>query len=252
MLNSTIELYQILTRIAAGTPVVIEDGREVTCRRLQSLAVCNDYDAAAATDTLGKDSRYIGKNIFYSRTWYDAGQSPAHLSAPYPQLVLGAMRERVTTNGASVSINYTVAIIDTANRAQGSDGNDTTCDGRTEEEVESDLRGLYLQFVADVSDMVYASVTNATNPADNFANLWVSRLWLADFELTDPAANTIIHDDLLSWVDFDSEASFTKTLGTSDTYAYVASMQVRVKSCRQPRAIVPPIAGNTLANTPCC
>jgi len=252
MLTSTIELYRILAAIAQHTPPTIEDGRELRCRRLQTLAVVNDYDAASATDTLGKDSRYIGKGIFYSRNWYDAGQSANYISAPYPQLLLGSMRENLQGDGATVRITYTVAIVDKANEKQAGVPNTTACDARTEEEVENDLRTLYLQFIANVRDVVQATLVSTVQPSASFAARWVSRTWLAAYLLTDPTAQVQELQELWAYVDFQGEAYFTKELGASDTYAYISSMQATVTGCRAQLAQVPPMDTSTLANTPCC
>ncbi len=252
MLQSTLELYKLLAVLAQYTPPVIENGRELTCRRLQTFAVTNDYDAAAATDTLGKDSRYIGKGLFYSRSWYAAGQSPNYISAPYPQLLIGAMRERITPRGAFTQVTYTVAIIDKANEAQAGEANSTACDARTEEEVENDLRSLYLQLVANVKSLVYASLTSMVTPSASFALRWVSRNWLAAYLLADPTAQVQEHKELGESIDFEGDASFTKALGTSDSYAYVTSFTVKIANCAEPTTVVPPLTDALLANTPCC
>jgi len=228
MLTSTIELYRILAAIAQHTPPTIEDGRELRCRRLQTLAVVNDYDAASATDTLGKDSRYIGKGIFYSRNWYDAGQSANYISAPYPQLLLGSMRENLQGDGATVRITYTVAIVDKANEKQAGVPNTTACDA------------------------VQATLVSTVQPSASFAARWVSRTWLAAYLLTDPTAQVQELQELWAYVDFQGEAYFTKELGASDTYAYISSMQATVTGCRAQLAQVPPMDTSTLANTPCC
>lgn len=255
MLYNTLTLYHIIVGICRATPRVIEpNGYERRCNRIQTFAVTNDWEAAATSDTFGKDVRHVGKEVFYSSLWDGTGQSPSRIGYSwYPTLLLGSQSERVEDTRFGVAINYSIVFIDKCDEAQGGNPPQTTCDTRTAEEVENDLRRLYLQFRADINDVVLASLTSTTTPSASFENTWVSRGWLDEYELADPTATIQIHNELSDFVSFNSEAIFTKEPTASDTYSYVTTMSVLISDCTTVRAKLPPVVAVTgLLNLPCC
>lgn len=156
-----LDFYAILYDIANSMQIVTDgNGSEVECARLQTVAVTKDYAAEVKTANLGKDSRYNGKKIFFSRASPTDAQGGTEARFNFPALFLGEQDESYSRAGSQYSIDYSIALSDRIEQAQGSNFNQSLCAQRTYEEVAQGLRALWQQVYATLSDYVYADLYN--------------------------------------------------------------------------------------------
>ena len=95
------DLYAILYDIADSMPIVLDgNGSEITCARLQTVAVVKDYASEVKTANLGKDSRYIGKKIAFLRLSNTDPQAANGLKFNYPAFFLGEQDENYNIDGS--------------------------------------------------------------------------------------------------------------------------------------------------------
>ena len=231
------DLYAILYDIADSMPIVLDgNGSEITCARLQTVAVVKDYASEVKTANLGKDSRYIGKKIAFLRLSNTDPQSVNGLKFNYPAFFLGEQDENYNIDGSQYNINYSLAISDRCEQAQGDEFNQSYCQMRTYEEVIQGLRDMWQKILKTLNDYVYADLyLGATLVASGwFAQAGIEELvTLGKVDTYDAIAY------LSQYIGNMSEARTAFDLHTENTVSYFIQLNVSFFNCVTPIAARP-------------
>jgi len=231
------DLYAILYDIADSMPIVLDgNGSEITCARLQTVAVVKDYASEVKTANLGKDSRYIGKKIAFLRLSNTDPQAVNGLKFNYPAFFLGEQDENYNIDGSQYNINYSLAISDRCEQAQGDEFNQSYCQMRTYEEVIQGLRDMWQKILKTLNDYVYADLYLG---ATLVASGWFSQAGIAELI----TLNTIDRYDeiayLSQYIGNMSEARTAFDLHTENTVSYFIQLNVSFFNCVTPIAARP-------------
>jgi hypothetical protein len=230
------DFYAILYDIAESMPIAVDDnGTEIACKRLQTMAVVKNYASEIKSANLGKDSRYIGKKIYFTRA---ADTAPENgLRFDYPALFLGEQEEAYTNKGAAYNVTYSLAISDRYEQAQGENFNQGFAASRTYEEVAQDLRDLWQALLRTLFNYVYADVYNLSNVL--IFTGWVSQAALIELK----QANKINSFDELyyleNYISNAAEGRVSFDYHTENALTYFAQMQIRFENCVAPIAALP-------------
>lgn len=115
VLDSNIKFYNVLHDIAKAYPPTYEaDGLELTCKRLNGFAVLHNEDDVNS-DNLDKSTRYIGKRLFFSRSWSNKGYNPSAISHEYPLLAISPSNSQIKSpfnTQSSICTTFNIYIFD--------------------------------------------------------------------------------------------------------------------------------------------
>lgn len=152
---SPIEFYNILHDIAQSMPFVTLEGRDVTSRRLNTFAATKNLLEILSSNSLGKDSRYIGKRLFYSTKW--SGED-GNIKYEYPALFVGSSNETYEVRSDFYYVDYSLIFGDKFEPKMTQDQNQDIDASRTFEEVQQTLRDLWGVVYATLRSYVYAEL----------------------------------------------------------------------------------------------
>lgn len=234
---SPIDFYQILHDIAQSMPFVTVEGRDVTSRRLNTFAATKNLLEILKSNSLGKDSRYIGKRLFYSTKW--SGLDSA-IEYEYPALFVGPSNEMYEVNGDVYYVDYSLVFGDKFEPKMGIDGNQDIDASRTFEEVEQTLRDLWGVVFATLKNYVYAKLfLGATQ---------IEQGWYSDAYLTQLiTAGTISRRAALyhmSALMQDVEGTVHIDGNSPKIATYVISLRLKHSSCQAYQALPTPTPNN--------
>lgn len=228
------DLYSIIYDIANSMPIVIDGGSELFCKRLQTAALVKDYASEVKTSNLGKDARYIGKKIFFSRGWNNAGQIEP-VTWNYPALFYGEGAESLTHRN-NYDITYSFAVSDRCEQVQTNYCNQGVCESRTYEEVAQDLRRLWQAIYRTLNDYVYAE-------------LYLANSLLTEGFYTQAALAQLITDGaideykpsffLASCLNNLSESRVTWDMHTENAVTYFVNLDITFLDCAPSIAAMP-------------
>lgn len=231
------DLYAILYDIADSMPIVLDgNGSEITCARLQTVAVVKDYASEVKTANLGKDSRYIGKKIAFLRLSNTDPQAANGLKFNYPAFFLGEQDENYNIDGSQYNINFSLAISDRCEQAQGDTFNQSYCQMRTYEEVIQGLRDMWQKILKTLNDYVYADLYLG---ATLVGTGWYS---VAGIDELVTLGQVDTYDEiayLSQYIGNMSEARTAFDLHTENTVSYFIQLNVNFFNCVTPIAARP-------------
>ena len=231
------DLYAILYDIADSMPIEVDgNGQEVTCARLQTVAVVKDYASEVQTANLGKDARYIGKKIFFSRASNTDANAANGLKFNYPALLLGEQSEDYKKGGSQYNIDYSIALSDRIEQAQGDMFNQTECGQRTYEEVMQGLRDLWQRVLVTLNDYVYADLLQGSTV---IATGWYGR---AGIEQLISSGSITGYDEIAYLSQYLSAAikgQMSFDLHTENTVSYFLNINIGFFNCAAPIAARP-------------
>lgn len=80
-----LDFYHICYTVALNFPASYTGvgGVDLPHKRINGFAIINK-ESQINESNLGKDPRYIGKNLFFARSWINKGSQPSELSFEYP------------------------------------------------------------------------------------------------------------------------------------------------------------------------
>lgn len=153
---SPIDFYHILYDIVESFPFVTLEGRDVKSRRINTFAVTKNLLEILTSNSLGKDSRYIGKRLFYSTKWSGEDSSVKY---EYPALFVGPSNEQYDgKNRNYYYVDYSLIFGDNFDAKMTQTGNQDIDASRTFEQVEETLRDLWGVVYATLQSYVYVEL----------------------------------------------------------------------------------------------
>ena len=226
------DLYAILYDIADSMPLVVDNnGTELQCKRLQTVAVVKNYAAEVQTANLGKDTRYIDKKLFFSRASNNDANAANGLKFGYPAFFLGEQDESFSRDGSKYDIDYSIAISDRCEQAQGDNFNQSLCQQRTYEEVAQDLRDIWQSIVRTLHDYIYADLYIGSTL---YATGWYSLGGIEELI----SLNAITHYDEISnlshFLGISSEGRLSFDVHTESTVTLFLELKVSFFNCAAP------------------
>lgn len=138
-METSTELYELLYRVVKGWPAVSGS----RCQQLQTFAVIQGDDDVNSP-TLEKSTRYIGKELFFSRDWESANYRPSSIGFSYPALfIVSDNKDWDWANGCFTKVvSFRLFILDEAPRKEDTTKGRDQCHQRTVEEVEAAVDSL--------------------------------------------------------------------------------------------------------------
>jgi hypothetical protein len=156
----------------------------VKSRRINTFAVTKNLLEILKSNNLGKDSRYIGKRLFYSTKW--SGQD-SDIQYEYPALFVGPSNELYDgKNRDYYYADYSLIFGDNFDAKMTQTGNQDIDASRTFEQVEETRRDLWGVVYATLQSYVYAKLELAGAPV---AVGWFTKGYIEVLK----AAGTISH-----------------------------------------------------------
>ncbi len=156
------DFYGILHDIAVSMPFVTTEGRDVKSRRINTFAVTKHLLEILNSNSLGKDSRYIGKRLFYSTKW--DGQDGS-IKYEYPALFIGPDIEKYDADKKDVYyVDYSLVFADNFEPKMAQMANQDIDASRTFEEVQQTLRDLWGIIYVTLQTYVYAQLFLGASP----------------------------------------------------------------------------------------
>ena len=174
MILTPIDFYGILYDITRSWPRVFADGQEYKHLKPQTFAVAKDLADIVNSDNLGKDSRYIGKKLFYSQLWENAGYNATGIKYEYPLAVIHSATESYPEGNKALIAKYSFVLRDKYEQQQTTQSQGEGAQ-RTFEEVEQSLRDIWGVYRATMEDYIWADIfTGAVVTASG----WYSKTYL--------------------------------------------------------------------------
>ncbi len=150
------DFYGILHDIVASMPFFTVEGRDVKSRRVNTFAVTKHLLEILNSNSLGKDSRYIGKRLFYSTKW--DGQDGS-IKYEYPALFIGPDIEKYEATKTDIYyVDYSLVFADNFEPKMAQTANQDIDASRTFEEVQQTLRDLWGVVYATLQTFEYAEL----------------------------------------------------------------------------------------------
>lgn len=234
---SPIEFYNILHDIAQSMPFVTIEGRDVTSRRLNTFAATKNLLEIISSNSLGKDSRYIGKRLFYSTKWN--GQD-GDIKYEYPALFAGPSNERYDVKGDFYFVDYTLVFGDKFEAKMTQTQNQNIDASRTFEEVQQTLRDLWGVVFVTLKNYVYAKLyLGATQVAEG----WYSDAYLTQL-ITAGAITRRAVTDHFSTLMSDVEATEEVDGNASKIATYIVSLRMKHSVCNVYQPLPTPTPNN--------
>ena len=230
---SPIEFYNILHDIAQSMPIVTVEGRDVTSRRLNTFAATKNLLEIISSNSLGKDSRYIGKRLFYSTKW--SGQD-SDIKYEYPALFAGPRNERYEVKGDFYYVDYTLVFGDKFEPKMAQTQNQDIDASRTFEEVQQTLRDLWGIVFVTLKSYVYANLFLGSTQV---AAGWFSLGYLQALKTTGSISRWAVADHFSTLM---SEVEATEEVdgSASKIATYIVSLRIKHSSCQAYQALPTP------------
>lgn len=234
---SPIEFYNILHDIAQSMPFVTVEGRDVTSRRLNTFAATKNLLEIISSNSLGKDSRYIGKRLFYSTKW--SGQD-SDIKYEYPALFAGPSNERYEVKGDSYYVDYTLVFGDKFEPKMAQTQNQDIDASRTFEEVQQTLRDLWGVVFVTLKSYVYAGLfLGATQVAAG----WYSLGYLQELKTAGTITRWAVADHFSTLIS-DVEATEEVDGNASKIATYIVSLRIKHSICNVYQPLPTPTPNN--------
>jgi len=222
------DLYSIIYDIANSMPIVVSGGMELKCARLQTASPVKDYAAEIKTNNLGKDPRYTGKKIFFSRSWLNTGADANAISWDYPALFYGEGAEAYHNQRGTYTISYSFALSDRCEQEQTPTLNHDVCASRTYEEVAQGLRDLWQKIYRTLQDYVYAYLyVGTTLVAEGWYSVTALQSLVANNSITSYRAEFY----LSQYLGLQSEGRISWDMHTENAVTYFLQMDIMFDNC---------------------
>lgn len=234
---SPIDFYNILHDIAASFPFVTLEGRDVKSRRINTFAVTKKLLEVLSSNSLGKDSRYIGKRLFYSTKWNGLDSA---IEYEYPALFIGPSNVMYEIRGDFYYVDYSLVFGDQFEPKMGVTGNQDIDSSRTFEEVEQSLLDLWGIVFATLKTYAYYKLYlgNTLVGAGWFSSGYIQQLKTAGTITRSESMQSLL--GLMS----DIEAMPQVDGNAPKIITYILSMRIKHSSCQAYEALPTPTPNN--------
>jgi hypothetical protein len=244
-----LDLLNIACNTARAMPNVAIDGVLLPCKTINTVAHMRDMKALAQTDNLGKDSRIIGKNLFYSRSWEAQQQSANAISWGYPALFMASNGEELVRTG-QYQCEYVFALADKRRPQQKNVAvNYSECEQRADEEVESDLRSLFASFFATLRAHIRANGYDAGSVL--VFDGWATPSGLAT-QMPAPIARYAVVAKVAAFIADGYKSDISYDDYTENSITLYARVQITFTECAQTFPVFPDSAYQNTQIAPCC